>query len=221
MSFVLGFLVALASVSTPAAQAVTFEEEFPHLKKFLFTERQSNIYFGLGVSPLSIIKNKAGFGLSIFQIHYVKGMLDWEIFNGSFITTASDLPDTSFRAYTFRTAPKIKLFKILSAGPLLGLEFVNFPLIDSQIRNDASGFSTRSDTFSSRGLIYGAAISETFNIGSYTLKANQLIYRQTYSTLESQADGWTYVYPGRSDLTIDQTPIAGGWVFMLEFSFLY
>jgi hypothetical protein len=212
-------ILALALVTPFSAQAITFEEEFPNLKKFVFSENKSNIFFGIGISPLGIVKNKAGFGLSIFQIHYIKGNLDWEMVNASFMSTASDVAETNFKSFTFRTAPKFKLFRILSAGPLLGIEFVNYPDISAKIGNGT--FFTKPEPFSSRGLIYGAALSETFNIGKYTIKANQLLYKQNYSTTEAFVDGWNYYYEGRADLNLDPTPIAGGWVFMLEFSFLY
>src|SRR3989344_5176139 len=79
---------ALWSVNTRAE----IISEYPHLKKYLYSEHDSSFRFGFGLTPIRIMKSKAGFALNIFQIHFQSGWLDWEVFNASFGTTISGEP---------------------------------------------------------------------------------------------------------------------------------
>jgi hypothetical protein len=210
---------AMALLVSAVAGHAAILEEHPALEKFLFRESDSNLYFGFGVSPLSIIKNKAGYGVSIFQLHLIRGNLDWELFSASYAATISDQAETRLRAFTFRSAPKLRVFGTFSVGPVGGIEFVNFPDVQSRIRKDT--LSTQPEAFSSRGLIYGFAFSENFKMGKSTsVKASQLIYRQNYSVTDSDQPGWEYFYESNA-LNRDKGPISPGWVFVLEFSLLH
>jgi hypothetical protein len=101
---------------------------------------------------------------------------------------------------------------------VLGLEYVSFSNVMAQL-NKNNQF-TPPDQFSSHGWIYGLDISETFKLGEkYQIKANQLIYRETYGT-QGTNNGWNYYYLN-SSLNTNQDSLAPGTVFMIEFSFLY
>lgn len=194
-----------------------FLDTYPHLEKFLFRERPSHISLGFGVSPFTLFKNKAGFSVSLFQVHYRNGLLNWEVFHGSFGLAIADKPENSIRVFTFRTSPRLKLSNAIAIGPLVGYEFITFPDISARLHN-ASLF-TPSEPFSSRGLIYGLAVTQEFRIGErYSLRAMESVYRQSYST--TSVDGWSF-YFDKTGSGFDVGNIAPGTVFALELSFLY
>ena len=196
----------------------SFLDEAPSLKKFVFTEPEPVFYLGFGVSPLAIMRSKVGFSANIFQLHWLGEWMDWEIFSASFGMTLTESQTQRSRQFTFRTVPKLRVTSFLSVGPMLGVEFISFPDLPSQLYRN--GFATPSEPFSSKGLVYGAAVSETFAVGEkYLFKANQVVYRQSYST--SQADNnWSYIYADPA-LNKDQSLLSPSTVFMLEFSVLY
>lgn len=206
------------STGPPAPAAPSFLDENPSLKKYIYREPDTHFYFGFGASPVTVFHNRFGFDVSVFQIHYMSPSLDWEIFNAAFGFTLPDTNGIAARSYTFRTVPKWRLGKTLSVGPLLGYEFVSFPTVTAYL--EKSLFTPVSYPFSAGGPIYGFAISETFDAGSdYKFKINELGYMQNYSTTGT-SNGWKYYYD-QSSLNADQSPIAPGWVFSFEFSFLY
>lgn len=196
----------------------SFLDDNPSLKQYVYQEPTTHFYFGFGASPVTVFHNRFGFDVSVFQIHYMSSKIDWEIFNAAFGFTLPDSTGISERTYTFRTVPKWRLGKSLSVGPLLGYEFVSFPTVTAYLEKGL--FTPVSYPFSAGGPIYGFAISETFDAGSdYKFKINELGYMQNYSTTGT-SNGWKYYYD-QSSLNGDQTPIAPGWVFSFEFSFLY
>lgn len=208
---------APATESQPPA-APTFLDENPTLQKFVYREPETHFYFGFGASPITVFHNRFGFAVSVFQIHFMSPLLDWEIFNASFGFTLADQNGIAGRTYTFRTVPKWRLGRTLSIGPLLGYEFVSFPSVTAYLEKGL--FTPVSYPFSASGPIYGFAISENFDAGTqYKFKINELAYRQNYSTTGT-SNGWKYYYD-QTSLNADQSPIAAGWVFAFEFSFLY
>jgi hypothetical protein len=211
--------VLLLSAFAPRAHA-TFSEDFPGLSKLTFSETESRIYMGFGMSPFGILRNKASYSLSLIQVHWMRDDYDIEIFNASYgATLAADTPVTNLKTVLFYTAPKKKIFRSISAGPLLGLEFISFPEVIARIGNGT--FFTPLQPFSTQKFIFGVAFSETFKVGEKSLlKANQLLYKQTYSPLESSVTGWNYYYDDNA-LNRSQDAIAPGWVFVLNFSLLY
>ena len=212
--FVLGF-----AFSFEEAQA-TILTDYPNLERLIYKEPDTHIRMGFGVSPLRIMKSKAGLAINIFQIHWAYRNLDWEIFSASFGTTLSSDPNTKVNAFTFRTVPKYKVNEMFSIGPVVGLEYVSFPDVQARIGKD--NWYTPVEPYSSRGLIYGIDFSESVPFNSkFTLKLNQMIYKQTYSTVGTR-DGWTYLYQGSSSgLNDDPGPISPGIVFLMEFNLLY
>ena len=200
---------------------------FPNLQKFLYAERKTNLYFGFGVSPMTIQNNRIGFSGNLFQIHYISDPWDLEIFSASFGTTLAQQDYAKTRYFVLRTAPKFKLFRGVSVGPVGGAEFVSFPNLISRLQSPNTDPSKRNyftpeEPYSSWGLIYGVNLAETFPLGNnHLLKINEIVYRQTYP-FETTSDGWTYFYknPQDSSTDPDRNLIKTGTVFLLEISFL-
>jgi hypothetical protein len=190
----------------------------PDLKQFLFKEPDSNFYFGFGVSPLSIMNSRFGFELDVFQLHYINSMVDIELFDAAFGIGLGNSDLSNSRTFTLRAAPKYRLGKFLSIGPMVGYEFVSFPSVESRIYKN--NYFTPFEPFSGWGFIYGGAASETFSFGKdYIFKINEYVYQETYSTT-SAGNGWAYNYQD-SGIAASQAPIAPSTVFMIEFSLLY
>ena len=211
--------VSTAVSTMPGSASLSIVDEIPTLQKYIYSEPESKIAFGFGISPLAIIKNRVGFTANIFQIHLVTKSWDWEIFSASFGNTISDSTGTNVRTYTFRSIPKFRITNTLSFGPIVGLEFVNFPDVSAELFK--GNLFTKPNPFSAVGAIYGLSFSENLKWGKdYQFKINQLAYRQNYSTVGTN-NGWQYFFLNRDDLNADPTPISAGWVFAFEFSFLY
>ena len=195
-----------------------FLETFPALQKYVYSERTSNVYFGFGVSPITLINNRLGFGLNIFQVHWMSQPWDIEWFSASFGTTLAQQSYTKSQNFLFRSVPKYLITKNISVGPMVGLEFVSFSNLNARLYKGS--FYTPTRPFSALGAVYGADLCETFAVGkSNKIKLNQLIYKETYNHLGTN-NGWRYAFDP-SDLNLDASPIAPSMVFMLEISFLY
>lgn len=208
-----------ADVPSNTSSDASIVEQYPKLQNYIFEEPSSKIQIGFGLSPFGIIRDQYSLSASLFQVHWTTPWLDWEIFNVSFAMTLNSDETSKSRQFVFRTSPKYRLGRTFSIGPVLGYEFVTFPGLDSVISNGT--LATPPQPFSSRGLIYGGAISETFALNkTLNLKLNQVVYKETYSTTNAPENGWVYRYntPG---LNKDQSSIAAGTVFLLEFSVLY
>lgn len=195
-------------------------QEYPELKKFLFKEPKSDFLFGLGVSPIGIANNRFVLSVNFFEFHWRHEPFDVEIFKASFGFGYSQQSYAGSRTFTIRTSPKFTLFHFLSIGPLIGYEYVSFPDVKSTLQYNQ--FATPTEPFSSLGLIYGAAVSETFPFqNDYLLKITQTVFQETYSTTQA-GNGWTYVFEEPS-LQNDpaRTQIKPSLVLMVDFSLLY
>lgn len=215
-------LVSWNAFSSTSAQAVEGKllENYPGLNKFVFNEPKSHFYLGLSVTPIGILKNKVHYGFSIFQFHWIYKYFDVEIFSGGLNFSQSKNQFASSRQFLFRSVPKVRLFGVLSIGPLIGYEFVNFPKVVARLRK--GDFVTPFEGFSSRGLVYGASMSQGFQTDSFGfIRISQTFYKQTYS-VEKSLDNWDFEYQ-RQEFNdaedIDQ--IAPAWVLAFEIATLF
>ena len=200
-------------------QAEEFLKEHPGLSQFIDKETDSPFRVGIGISPVAVVRGAIVASLNIFQLHYQGRYLDYEIFSAFYSVAISDPNSLGYHAFTFRTVPKFPLLANVSIGPLLGYEYVSFGNVGSQITSN--NLYSPVEPFSNRGWIFGLMITETFQLTpTFVLKANQLIYRETYSTT-TNPDGWTYYFPNNQSLNSDASPIAKSTVFMLEFSVVF
>jgi hypothetical protein len=204
--------------SDPSGET-SLTKQYPALGNYVFDEPASRVLIGFGIGPFGIIRNNMAFSANLFQFHWVNPWLDWEVFSVSYAMTLNTSDPTASKQFTFRTIPKYRINSTFSIGPLLGYELVTFPNLGSQIYNGT--LATPQESFSSRGLVYGGAVSETFPLNKdLKIKLNELVYQETYSTTNAPENGWSYRYstPG---LNQNQGPINPGTVFLLEFSILY
>jgi hypothetical protein len=205
--YALAILIAVTA-SASLARADSIMQTYPDLEKFTYAEKSSKTYFGFGVSPVAIIGSRIGFSLDLFEVHYIKDRWDIEAFSASF-GTAFGAANGAEQFFLFRAAPKYRVLKNVSIGPLVGLEFVSFENVQAP-----------PEKFTSKGVIYGASICETFNFGkSDLIKINELIYKETYGYLGTN-NGWQYHFNDDA-LNADPSPLQPSSVFMIEISFLY
>ncbi|MBC7385293.1 MAG: hypothetical protein H7301_03900 [Cryobacterium sp.] len=205
----------------PSHSAITdIIATYPHLDQYLFKESDTKVRFGFGVSPFHVVKSKAGFSLSLFQVHYTTPTMDWEVFNADFGTTLSGDAFAKTNTFHFRTFPKWRITPKFSVGPLLGFEFLSFPEVKAQITR--AGYATLEQPLSARGWVYGVGASQVFNMGEQTraMRINEVVYKQNYNIHQPSAKGWEYLY-SNSALNRDSSIIEPGMVFAIEISFLY
>jgi hypothetical protein len=194
-------------------------QENPALEKYTFSEPASAVEIGFGLSPFGMIRDQMSISANLFQFHWVTSHLDWEVFSLSFAESLGGDDYSHSKQFTLRTIPKFRINQTFSVGPLLGYEFVSFPDLQSQIFNGT--LTTPQEPFSSRGLVYGGAVIETFPLNQdLKLKINQVVYKETYSTSNANAAGWSYQYANPA-LNQNTGPINPGTVIMFEFSLLY
>jgi hypothetical protein len=219
--YALAILIAVTA-SASLARAESIMETYPDLEKFTYAEKSSKTYFGFGISPVAIIGSRIGFSLDLFEVHYIKDRWDIEAFSASF-GTAFGAADGSEQFFLFRAAPKYRVLKNVSIGPLVGLEFVSFGNVQERLNKYVQSnddLFAPSEKFTSTGVIYGASICETFNFGkSDLIKINEMIYKETYGYLGTN-NGWQYNFNDQA-LNTDPSPLAPSSVFMIEISFLY
>jgi hypothetical protein len=190
---------------------------YPGLQKFVAKEHASSLYFGFGVSPFTLVNSKIGFGLSLFQLHWMKGAIDWEVFNASFSNVFGQTYGNE-QIFLLRTVPKFQVFKNVSIGPMLGVEFVHFPDVTDKLTKN--NLYSQQFEFSTLGIAYGGVVSENFPLANNNyVKVNEIVYREGYSA-NGTNNGWTYYYL-QNPLNFDKGPIAASTVFLLEISFLY
>jgi hypothetical protein len=215
-------ILILALATASSSRADTIMQTYPDLEKFTYAEPSSKTYFGFGLSPVAIIGSRIGFSLDLFEVHYIKDRWDIEAFSASF-GTAFGSQNGAEQFFLFRTAPKYRLIKNISVGPLLGIEFVSFENVEAQLNKyvtSTNDLFAPPEKFTSRGVIYGASICETFNFGkSDLIKINELIYKETYGYLGTN-NGWQYHFSDDA-LNADPSPLQPSSVFMIEISFLY
>ena len=212
-------LGTLPGSATAEAQATSpFLNAFPQLKPYVYEEPPSGFYLGVGLSPVGMLKDRFMLTLDMFQLHWMNEKWDVEILNASYSVTRAQSAAVQSTQFTARASAKYRFFKNFSVGPLIGYEFVSFPNITAQLRK--GNLFSPSEPFSSRGIIYGGMLTETFTMGKgYLLQINELAYKQTYSTTQT-AEGWNYYYNDAS-IRNDPTQIEAGFVMMIEASFLY
>ena len=214
----LTFTCVLANAKTLTG-APSITETFPHLEMQAFKEPKSDFYLGFGLSPIAVMKGRTMFSLDFFQLHWIRDIWDIEILSASYGVTLAQPNYLESRHFQFRMSPKLRFFKMLSIGPLFGYEFVSFPNIQSKIFK-APYASPNWEPFSSKGIIYGAILSETFTIWSdYILKLNQAYIFQSYSTQKTD-DDWDYLYEKR-EIRENKSAIEADTIIMLEVSLLF
>lgn len=224
MSFILtGTEFAFAetpAVPTPAPSSseLSFIDRYPHLKQNLATEPEANFYLGLSIGALGVLKNRLLFSANFFQLHYITDYWDTEMLSISFAATTGTPDYIQSKHFTFRSIPKYRISKMISVGPLFGYEFVSFPQVSAVLYDD--GFQTKTEPFSSAGLIYGLGVSENFETEKgHKIKVNQVVYQQKYST-EHAGHGWSYLFDLKT-LRTDPAPIQAGVLFLLEVGVLF
>jgi hypothetical protein len=197
-----------------------FLDDYPDLKQHLFKEPGSNIFFGFGVSPASYVRTSYHVAANFFQIHWIPKYLDWEIFSASVGFTFPQSQAFQSRHFTVRTVPKYRIFDFLSVGPVIGAEFVNFPNTRARITKDS--YFSPYEQFSSDGIIWGAAASETILLESGRIfKISQVVFKQTYSTLKANR-GWDFAFEDQTlEADLDRNSIKPDIVLLLEFSLLF
>ncbi len=198
-----------------------FTLEHPELKKHLFVEPTSNFYFGLGIAPLGVLKNRAILELNIFQLHYLSHVFDIECVSASvgfgLINSASF---TGSRLLMVRSSPKVRLLSFFSVGPVIGYELVSF----GNVLAHATGtkFKTPTDSFSAAGLIYGITLSQVFPMGGGLLfKINESFLQETYQT-DKNSSGWVYTFDN-SEIQGDPSHalIKASYLALVEVSLLF
>ncbi len=208
------------SDGTTAVTAKSFLQKFPNLKQYVFKPPKSGFYLGMGLSPIGFASNRYIFAADFFQVHYLTANWDIELLNASYAVTRAQSSEFESDDFTFRSAAKYRITDTLSAGPLLGFEFVSFPKVGSHIVSPTTDLETKDQPFSSHGLIYGAMVSETYPYKkNYYIQINEMAYQETYSTTKT-AQNWIYLYDDPS-ITGNHNLIGAQLVYMLGFSFLY
>jgi hypothetical protein len=193
----------------------TFLGEYPALEQLTYKEPASGIYFGIGVSPFVIVGSKFGAGLSAFQFHYMNNWLDWEVLNGGFQFAFGSNASARSNFFNLRSAPKWRISKMLSVGPLVGYEVVSFSNVSVTLQH--GGKETPVEPFSSRGFTYGVAACENFTLANGSvLKIGQIFYQETYPTKKT-SDGWAYDYK----TTDGDKAVKANYVLALEASYLF
>lgn len=196
----------------------TFLEKYPHLKENLFVEPNSNLYLGFSLGLLGVLKDRMYFSANFFQVHYISGLVDWEVFSASYGTTTANPSYVQSNHFVFRSIPKYRFNDWFSVGPLVGYEFVSFPEVKAVLYDGT--YQTKSEPFSSAGLIYGFGASQNFTTEAGTkMRLNELVYKETYSTKDA-GRGWSYLYDN-ADLRNDSTPIDAGVMLMIELGMMF
>jgi hypothetical protein len=209
-----------AQVATePVTKDSSFLGSFPQLKDYVYQEPSSGFYLGFGASPIGLLKDRFMISANVFELHWIRDRWDIDILKFSFGFTRAQSSSVQSTQFTFRAAPKYRLFGNVSIGPLIGYELVSFPNITSKLQKDVN-FTPFSEPFSSRGFVYGGEVSQTWKIGqSYLLQVSEVVYKQTYSTKQT-AEGWNHIYDDAA-LRKDTNQIDANFVMMVEASFLY
>ena len=210
------------SININASENVDSEflKENPSLNKFIYETPHSNIYIGVGITPLAMTDNRFVFSGSIFQLHYINNIWDIEIFNASLGLNIAENSMYSSYHFIFRTAPKIKVNKNLSVGVILGWELVSFPNVNKKEYKD--GYFTPMEPFSSSGGILGAIISQEFRYyDHYLIKISGFLHYEFYSVEETRYS-WKYWFEEKEiELDPDKSAIAPGFIGGLELSILF
>lgn len=210
--------LVFALVGAYAAQGQGFLEEFSGLKEHVSATNRSNIWIGVGFSPVRVLKNNLGYSVSPFQLHFVKTDWEWEVVNVSYGTSFSGDQMAQSRSFLFRTYPQLRLGERFSVGPVLGYEFVSFPHVKSRLTK--LDFNTPEEPFSSKGVIYGVGASQKLvQWEDSVLRLSEFLLKQTYDT-QTTFSRWKYAF---SDPALSGAikPMDPGIVFMVEAALLF
>jgi hypothetical protein len=196
-----------------------FLDAFPKLRNYLFEEPNSGFFLGFGFSPVGLLGNQFMFTGNFFEVHWIHGNYDLELFDASYSATRGQSSEFQSTHFTFKTVPKYRIFGPISVGPLVGYESVSFPGVGVRILR--SGFiEPNSEPLSMAGWIFGAAVSQTFNYAKgYLLKFNESIYQETYNS-RGMINGWNYYFDDQA-LQTNRGSISAGTVLMFDASLLY
>jgi hypothetical protein len=205
-----------------------FMMQNPQLKKYLFQEPKPPVYYGVGISPITIMNSKMYISANLFQFHWIKYPWDIEAISASMGMTVSQAGYASSRHFIFRSSPKYQIFGIISAGPLVGIEYIRFSKIMARMYHDR--WVTPYDTFTTSGHIYGLEISETIPMNfaipftskdQYLVKINQIVYKQNYST-DKAPFNWDWYYRDRQlREKANRSEFEPGTVYAIEFCILF
>jgi hypothetical protein len=194
-----------------------FLESFPHLSEYLFKEPTSPYYFGLGLTPIGVLKDKVMLEANFFQIHYIDETMNWEIFSASFGNTVAQTGLYQSNHFIFRSSPKFFIGSVVSVGPLVGYEFVSFPNVTARLYK--APYIAPHEPFSSRGMIYGFMISQTFKYKSGHLQVNEVVFKETYSVKETDQH-WMYLFD-QPELQANPDKIGPSTIMKVEISYLF
>jgi hypothetical protein len=195
-----------------------FLKQYPHLQDNLYKEPESHLFLGLSAGVLGFVSNRLIFSANFFQVHYITQRWDSEIFSIAYASTTAHPSGIKSNHFIFRTIPKYRITRIISAGPLLGYEFINFPSVSAVLEQNSQ--VTRPEPFSTSGVIYGAAVAETFKLESgTTFRVTEVGYQENYSNT-SAGQGWNYLYSSTS-LRTNPSPLAAGLVLQVEVGILF
>ena len=223
-----GYIILVASLGILWSSSIeaegSFMEEFPDLEKHLYQEEPTNIYFGIGLSPIGLQQNNSLiFSVELFQLHFINEWIDWELISFGIGKNSGSRQFAESVNYIIRMTPKWRVLSFLSVGVLVGYEFVSFPNLDVKLskidQETRSKESTKLEHFSEGGLILGVSISELYswNEGKNFIKLNQQFYWQTYPT-DVNSRGWEYDFTNE-EFAADE--IEAGFVFVLEIALLF
>jgi len=209
---------APAAPGTGPADDQSFLDKYPLLKKNIYTEPSSNLYLGFSMGVLGVVRDRMFFTANFFQIHYMTSYWDNELLSISYGTTTANPSYVQSNHFVFRTMPMYRISRFLSVGVLGGYEYVSFPQISAVLYDGI--YETKTEPFSSSGVIYGFGASQNFESESaYKIKINEVVYKETYSTQDA-GKGWSYLYDSQA-LRADTTPIKAGVVMMIEVGMIF
>lgn len=194
-----------------------FLETYPELKKYVYQEPHSGFYLGFGVVPVGVLKDRTLFAANFFQLHHISQRWDFQILSASYGVTRAQSPAYQSNNFVFTSSLKYKMGSLFSFGPLIGYEFVNFPNLDAKLLK--APYETPYESFSSRGMIYGLVVSETFPYKNYLIQINQIAYQETYSNTVTP-EGWKYYY-NNPEVRANPALVAPSLVMLIEISFLF
>jgi hypothetical protein len=198
-----------------------FLEDYPHLNQYIFEEDDTGFHFGVGVSPVGFIDSHWTVGINFFQLHYMTENWDIELINTSIQLKRAKNFFSRSRHFVIRSGPKYRINKTLSIGAVVGMEFVEFPNVQTRLTNGFL-FTEFDEPFSNIGAIYGIMASQVFHPWKeMSLRVNQVIYKQSYSALKTHK-GWDFFFQEPSiNADTSKDLIKPGVVILFEFSLMY
>lgn len=208
-----------SAAAVPATSVIEkpFLENYPNLKPYIYKEPGSGFYMGFGLIPIGVLKDKTLLAADFFQLHYINSNWDYQILGASYGVTRAQSTAYQSNNFTFTSHVKFKWGSLFSFGPLIGYEYVTFPNLDAKLIK--SPYQTPYEAYSSRGMIYGGIVSETFAYKEYLIQVSEVVYKQTYSNVKTK-ENWTYYYDS-PDVRADPGLVAPAMVSMVEFSILF